>query len=61
MKFDPEKCAKVTSKKGLLVKSNSTTLDMSTEITELEHSKTHEYFGISEANSIYLTINKEKK
>ena len=60
MQIGRYKCPKVTFRKGLLVKSKNTTLDISMEITELEHNKTYKYLGINEANDINHTINKEK-
>ena len=60
MQFGLEKCAKVTCKKGLPVKSKNITLDINPEITELEHNKTYEYLGIDQSNGINYTMNKEK-
>ena len=50
MQFGLEIYAKVTYKKGSLVKCKNITLDINTEITELEHNKTD--LGINEANCI---------
>ena len=55
-----EKCAKVTFKKGSLVKSKNISLDINTDITGLEHNKIYEYLKINEVNGINHTINKEK-
>ena len=59
MLFGLDKCAKVTFKKDSKVKSK-TILDINREITELEHNKTYEYFGINEANGVNNSVNKKK-
>ena len=41
MQFGPDNCAKVTFRKGSLVKSKNTTLDIKTEIALLELNKTN--------------------
>ena len=46
--FDLEKHAKVTFKKGSLVKPKTITLDINTEITKFEHNKTYKYLGIND-------------
>ena len=61
MQFGLEKYAKVIFKKGSLVKSNSITLDINTEITELEHNKTDKNLGTDEMNGINKTINKKSE
>ena len=58
--FCLEKSAKITFRKGSLVKSKNIPLDMSTKITESEHNKTCTYLGINEANGINHSMNKEK-
>ena len=60
MQFGLDSCAKVTFWKGLQVKSKDITLNINTEIIELEHNKTNEYLGINKANSINHIMNKEK-
>ena len=57
MQFSREKCGKVTFKKGSLVQTKNITLEINTEISEVEHNK---YLGINQANGINQTIKKEK-
>ena len=57
MHFGQQRYVPVTFKKGSLVKSNSITLDLNTEVTELEHNKTCKHIGINEANGINHTMN----
>ena len=61
MQFGLEKWAKVTFKKGSLVKSKNISRDMNTDITELKYDKTYKYLGNNEANGINHTMNKKKK
>ena len=60
MLFGLYKCAKATFKKCSLVKSKNITLDINTEIRELEINETYKYLGINETNYINYTTNKEK-
>ena len=47
IQFGPDKWAKVTFKKGSLVKSKCINLNINTEITKLEYNKSYKYFGIN--------------
>ena len=60
IRLGPDKWAKVTFKKGSLVKSKCINLNINTEITKLEYNKTNKYFGINEKKGISHTINKKK-
>ena len=61
IQFGLEKCAKVKYKKGSLRKCKSITLDINTEITDLECNKTNKYFGINEMVGVNQTTNMGKK
>ena len=60
MEFGLDKCAKVTFKKGRLVKTNSINLDIQTKIQELEPGDTYKYIGVSEGEGIQHSKMKEK-
>jgi hypothetical protein len=50
--FGLEKCAKITFKKGKLIKSQNLVIDFNREIQELEQGKTYKYLGIEESEGI---------
>ena len=52
MQFGQEKCAKVTIKKGSLVRSKNIARNINTEIIDLEHDRTSRYLEIDEVNGI---------
>ena len=58
--FGLHKCTKLTSRKDSLVKYKNITIDIKTEITELEHNKTNQILRNNEAKRISLTIIKEE-
>ena len=60
MQFGLDKCAKVTSIKGKIVKTENSALDVSTTIRELEQEGTYKYLGIQEAEGVSNAANKEK-
>ena len=52
---------KVTFKKGSSVKFQNITLDINTNITELEHNKTNKYLGITPSEFINHKTRKDKR
>ena len=59
VQFCEEKCAKVTFKKGFQVNSKNITLDIYTDITELEHNKINKYLRINKVNGINHIVHKK--
>ena len=60
MQFGLHQCVKVIFKKISLVKSKNITVNLNTEITEVEHNETYKYFGMKKANGVSHTTNKDK-
>ena len=61
VKYIVDKRAKILFTKSSQIKSKNITLDINTEISELEPNKTHKYSRINEANDINHSITQEKK
>jgi len=60
MTFGLDKCAKVTFKRGRLMKSTNIQLDIHTVIKELEQEETYKYLGVDESDGIQHSKMKEK-
>lgn len=60
MKFDLEKCAKVTFKKEKYIHGENMEIDTNTSIRQLDPGKTHKYLGMEENIGIQHRIMKEK-
>jgi hypothetical protein len=56
MEFGLEKCAKITFKRGKLIKSQNLVIDINREIQELEQEKTYKYLRIEESEGIHQQI-----
>ena len=62
MDFGLEKCAKITFKKGKLIHSQNSVMDINRDIQELEQGKTYKYLGIEESEGIQHTpLTNERK
>jgi hypothetical protein len=60
MEFGLDKCAKIVFKKGKLVQSRNSVVDINREIQELEQGNTNKYLGTVESDNIQHQQMKEK-
>jgi hypothetical protein len=60
MEFGLEKCAKITFKRGKLIKSQNMVIDINREIQELEQGEAYKYLGIKESEGIQHQQMKER-
>ena len=60
MEFGLENCTKITVKRGKLIQSQNSVIDINREIQELEQGKTYKYLEIEESEGIQHQQMKER-
>jgi len=61
MEFGLEKCAKITFKRGKLIKLQNLVIDINREIQELEQEKMYKYLRIEESEGIHQQMKERLK